>query len=74
MSKGSQIVPVRFPAELLVLMDQAIARSVDTRMAGPFTRSLFVQKAVEEKLAKMARSAGRPSPIPKTYKRDLSAF
>jgi len=75
MSKGSQIVPVRIPAELLVLVDRVIARSVDTRRDGPLTRSSFILAAIEEKLEKMARSAGKTqSPLPKTYQRDSFTF
>jgi hypothetical protein len=75
MSKGSQVVPVRIPAELLELVDQAVARSVDTRIAGPWNRSSFIIRAIEEKVAKMARSAGKTeSPLPPTYRRDSSTF
>lgn len=42
MSKGSPLLTVRIPAELLGLVDQAVARSVDTRRDGPWTRSSFV--------------------------------
>jgi hypothetical protein len=74
-SKGSQIVPVRLPAELLALLDAAVARSVDTRKDGPWTRSSFIVKAIEEKLNKMARSAGKKqSPLPPTYHRDSATF
>jgi hypothetical protein len=74
MGKGSKIVPIRIPAELLGLMDEGIARSYRTRFAGPWTRSSFIIAAIEEKLAKMARSNGKKkSPLPKTYRRDLSA-
>lgn len=75
MGKGSKIVPVRIPAELLGLMDQATARSVHTRKDGPLNRSSFIIKAIEEKLKKMARSNGKKkSPLPKTYRRDFSTF
>jgi hypothetical protein len=75
MSKGSQVVTVRIPAELLALMDQAVARSVHARRDGPWTRSSFIVDAIEEKLNKMARSAGRvASPVPPTYRRDSSTF
>jgi hypothetical protein len=75
MSKGSQIVPVRIPAELLGLVDDAVARSVHTRKDGPWTRSSFIIAAIEEKLAKKARSNGKKqSPLPKTYRRDSSTF
>jgi hypothetical protein len=54
-------------------MDQAVARSGDTRRDGPYTRSSFIIKAVH--LKKMARSNGKKkSPVPQTYQRDLSAF
>ena len=75
MAKGSKIVPVRIPAELLGVMDEVIARSLHTRRDGAWTRSSFVISAIEEKLAKMARSAGRKeSPVPPTYRRDSSTF
>lgn len=68
-------MPVRIPAELLGLVDAAVSRSVQTRKDGPWTRSSFILAAIEEKLKKMARSSGKKqSPLPKTYRRDLSAF
>jgi hypothetical protein len=74
-SKGSKIVPVRVPAELLVLMDDVVRRSVDTRHAGPWNRSSFIVSALEDKLKKMARSAGKKkSPLPTGYQRELSTF
>ena len=75
MSRGSPILTLRIPAELLRLVDQKVARSVGTRRDGPWTRSSFVVRAIEEKLAKMARSNGkRGSPLPPTYRRDSSTF
>ena len=72
---GSPVVPVRIPAELLELVDQAVARSAATRRDGPWTRSSFIVAAVEEKLEKMARSSGKTqSPLPTTYRRDSSTF
>jgi hypothetical protein len=72
---GSPVVPVRIPVELLELVDQAVARSVATRRDGPWTRSSFIVTAIEEKLKKMARSAGKSeSPLPTTYHRDSSTF
>lgn len=56
MSKGSQIIPVRFPAHLLQLVDAVVARSADKRPEGPWTRSSFILKAVEDKLQHMLRS------------------
>ena len=73
MARGSPILSIRIPAELLELVDQAVARSVDTRKDGPWTRSSFIVAAIEEKLKKMARSAGKAeSPLPATYRRDSS--
>jgi hypothetical protein len=44
-------------------------------MDGPWTRSSFVVKAIEEKLKKMARSAGKKkSPLPPSYRRDSLTF
>jgi hypothetical protein len=75
MSKGSPRLTIRIPAELLALVDKAVYRSVYTRTNGPWTRSSFVISAIEEKLAKMARSAGRAkSPLPPTYRRDSATF
>jgi hypothetical protein len=75
MSRGSPLVSIRIPAELLELVDQAVARSADTRRDGPWTRSSFILAAIEEKLKKMARSAGKPqSPVPPTYRRNSSTF
>ena len=75
MAKGSPVVSVRIPAELLELVKEVIDRSADTRRDGPWTLSSFIVSAVEEKLEKMARSAGKSeSPLPDSYKRDSSAF
>lgn len=75
MAKGSPVVAVRIPSELLELVDEIIARSAQTRRDGPWTRSSFVVAAIEEKVKKMARSAGKSeSPLPESYKRDLSTF
>ncbi len=49
MAKGSPVVAVRIPAELLALVDEIIARSASTRSEGPWTRSSFIIKAIEEK-------------------------
>jgi len=75
MAKGSPVLSVRIPVELLALVDEVIARSADTRKDGPWTRSSFIVAAIEEKLEKMARSAGKSeSPLPESYRRDSSAF
>jgi hypothetical protein len=75
MSRGSPLLTIRIPTELLGLVDDAVARSVHTRRDGPWTRSSFINKAIQEKIAKMARSSGKAkSPVPKTYRRDLSTY
>ena len=72
---GSPTVTVRFPVELLEQVQQAVVRSADTRKDGPWTLSSFIVAAVEEKLEKMARSAGKSqSPLPPAYRRDSSTF
>jgi hypothetical protein len=74
-AKGSPIVTLRIPAELLELVDEIIARSAQTRRDGPWNRSSFIVATVEEKIKKMARSAGKSeSPLPESYKRDSSTF
>jgi hypothetical protein len=75
MSRGSPLLTIRIPAELLGLVDAAVARSAHTRRDGPWTRTSFIVKAVEEKLMKLARSSGKSkSPVPKSYRRDSSTF
>jgi len=56
MSKGSPIVPIRFPVALLALVDNEIARAARTRPAEPWTRSSFVLAAVRAFLDKRERS------------------
>lgn len=56
MGKGSPVIPIRFPVDLLAVVDQEVSRSADYRTDGPWTRSSFVLAAVREKLAKMERS------------------
>jgi hypothetical protein len=67
-AKGSPVIPVRVPNELLALVDAAVARTLD--QASPTTRSGWIIKAIEDRLAKQARSAKRPSDVPTTYARD----
>jgi hypothetical protein len=75
MSYGSPLISFRCPAELRELLDEKVARSRDTRRDGPWTRSSFIVAAIEEKLEKLARSAGKSeSPVPPTYRRDSSTF
>jgi hypothetical protein len=56
MSKGSPIIPIRFPTELLAWVDDEVARAQRTRSAGPWTRSSFVLTAVRAFLDKRERS------------------
>jgi metal-responsive CopG/Arc/MetJ family transcriptional regulator len=75
MARGSPVLSVRIPVELLALVDEVIALSAATRKDGPWTRSSFIVAAIEEKLEKMARSAGKSeSPLPEAYGRDSSTF
>jgi hypothetical protein len=72
--RGSPVVSFRIPAELLEQVYQAVARSAHTRRDGPWTLSSFIVSAIAEKLKKMARSAGKASPLPQAYRRDSSTF
>lgn len=56
MSRGSPIVPIRIPSELLAEMDQVILRANEVRRGEPWGRTGFILSAVREKLAKMERS------------------
>jgi hypothetical protein len=56
MSKGSPIVPVRIPPELLGEVARCIARRNVWSRNEPWTTSGFVIAAIREKLAKMERS------------------
>jgi hypothetical protein len=48
MSKGSPIVPLRIPEELLAQIDVAVMESLAYRDAEPFTRTSFILEAVRE--------------------------
>jgi hypothetical protein len=56
MSKGSPVIPLRVPPEVLALVDGAVERSQTARRAGGWSRSSFILEAITEKLAKMKRS------------------
>lgn len=58
MSKGSQIVPIRVPADLMAAMTIAIDRRNAVAAGEPWTRTGFIVTAIREKLAKMERSRG----------------
>jgi metal-responsive CopG/Arc/MetJ family transcriptional regulator len=54
--RGSTIVPVRIPDELLTLIDETIARVNPRKRDEPFDRSSFIRKAILEKLNHYTRS------------------
>lgn len=68
--RGSKILTVRVPQELLDLMDELVRHSETRRVESPHTRSSFILAAIEEKIKKMARSARREHGIPEAYERD----
>lgn len=55
MSKGSPIVPVRIPIDLLEAIDREIGAVNVRRTKEPYYRSSFILDAVREKLDKYAR-------------------
>lgn len=57
MSKGSPIVNVRVPAELLSEIEAAVERSQDIRQDGGYTLSSWIIAAIRERIAKHVRSA-----------------
>lgn len=67
MSKGSPVIPCRFPADLLAQVDQTIRRSQDTRAGEPWNRTTFILQAVRDKLNHMERSR-RPRKRPREHR------
>lgn len=57
MAKGSPIVPIRIPADLLIEVEEVIVRSWDTRAAAPWNRTTFILAAIREKLSHLKRSS-----------------
>jgi hypothetical protein len=55
MSKGSPIIPVRIPVELLAELDAKIDTVNDRRKDEPYRRSSFIIAAIREKLDKYKR-------------------
>jgi len=55
-AKGSPIIPVRIPADLLGAIDRQIESRNAVAHGEPWTRSAFIVAALREKLAKMERS------------------
>lgn len=70
MSKGSKIVPVRVPEELLLLLDSAIVRSQGDPTRTAWTRTSYILQAIIDKLNHSARSRKKTACIPTTFKRD----
>ena len=64
MSKGSPIIPVRIPADLLDEIDARVARSVLFHKV-PLTRSAFIILAMREKLDHYKRSCRKGCNTPK---------
>jgi len=65
MSKGSKIVPVRLPDELLSEMMAAVASQNFHTKGEPLTVSGWIRKQIEMKLHNLKRT--------KKYRRDLAA-
>ena len=65
MSKGSPIVPLRIPAELLARIDEAIKSANHNRAEAEYNRTSWILHAISEKLAKRQRSnSPRKRPLP----------
>ena len=56
MSKGSPIVAVRLPAELLARVNLAVRKLQERTREEPPTRNAWIVKAISEALAKRERS------------------
>jgi Arc/MetJ-type ribon-helix-helix transcriptional regulator len=54
-SRGSPVVPIRIPPDLLRRIDEAIASNNAVRPGEAYDRSEWIRKAIEERLAKQAR-------------------
>jgi len=59
MSKGSQIIPVRIPEDLLAVVQQTIQSANSKRRHEPYTVSSWIRQCVAEKLSHLKRSKGR---------------
>lgn len=57
MGKGSIIVPVRIPQDLLTLLDGTIKRVNAVRAGIPYERSSFIRQAIADKISHYARSS-----------------
>lgn len=63
MAKGSQVVFVRFPPELLAEMETAVGRANQHVTGEPYTVSSWVRACVKEKLAHLARAKKRKGKV-----------
>jgi hypothetical protein len=59
MSRGTRVVPVRLPEDLMVMVQITIELRNQNSPEAPWTLSDFIRIALSEKIRKMARSRGR---------------
>ena len=64
MSKGSQVVPVRIPMELLDLINAAIESRNDASPQEPMNLSSWIRAAVREKLRHLVRGRSKAKTMP----------
>lgn len=67
--KGSPIIPIRIPADLLDRVDARVERS-KTHCKIPFNRSTFILTAIAEKLAHYSRASRRGCNTPAVSEQD----
>lgn len=69
-SKGSPIVTLRIPADLLAQVERAVESNNDHRSGQPYDRTAWIIQAIRERLDKQRRGArgkaraGRPTEAP----------
>ncbi len=76
MSKGSKVIPIRFPDLLLKAIGEELASRKDARAMRPINFSEWVRQACSEKIAhaKRSRKASRKSQdSPQDLDEDLEA-
>jgi Arc/MetJ-type ribon-helix-helix transcriptional regulator len=56
MSKGSPIIKLRLPAEVLAMIDEQVAKSVGYSFDEPYTRSSWVRACIMERFEKYRRA------------------
>lgn len=62
MSKGSKVVPVRIPNDLMEEIRRALNERKDARTMKPINFSTWVRQAIREKIAHARRSRARRAP------------